>query len=329
MPGRVEWCGLSRPPTAVEPIGGAENPGARKEKDAAFAERFTREALALARLTTRALWPSTTSEGGRPVLSADGVCRWVSLRQLLQTKKLSPEEALAIAPKICEALQYAHEHGVVHRDIKPENVLLNKEGQLKIADFGIAKMVAGRRGNRRSPETSKSSAPSLHGARASGASATGRSPGRHILAGVVFYEMLTGELPLGRFAPPSRKVHVDVRLDEVVLRALEKEPERRYQHASEVRQPWRRLWRRAVQTRPHRRTARDLPQVNQAHRRSVSTAARLDATSSAFCQTCAPESGCCTFSSGFGSALEILSDLSLQRYFAALSEAALFVTDRG
>jgi hypothetical protein len=53
--------------------------------------------------------------------------------------------------------------------------------------------------------------------------------------GVVFYEMLTGELPLGKFQPPSKKVQVDLRLDEVVLRTLEKEPERRYQHASEVK----------------------------------------------------------------------------------------------
>jgi hypothetical protein len=53
--------------------------------------------------------------------------------------------------------------------------------------------------------------------------------------GVVFYEMLTGELPLGMFAPPSKKVQVDVRLDKVVLHSLEKEPERRYQHASEVK----------------------------------------------------------------------------------------------
>jgi hypothetical protein len=53
--------------------------------------------------------------------------------------------------------------------------------------------------------------------------------------GVVLYEMLTGELPIGRFAPPSQKVHVDVRLDDVVLRTLEKEPARRYQQASEVK----------------------------------------------------------------------------------------------
>jgi serine/threonine protein kinase len=52
--------------------------------------------------------------------------------------------------------------------------------------------------------------------------------------GVVFYEMLTGELPLGKFAPPSRKVQVDVRLDEVVMHALEKEPERRYQRVFQV-----------------------------------------------------------------------------------------------
>jgi serine/threonine-protein kinase len=53
--------------------------------------------------------------------------------------------------------------------------------------------------------------------------------------GVVFYEMLTGELPMGRFQPPSHKVHVDVRIDDVVLRALEKEPDRRYQRASHVK----------------------------------------------------------------------------------------------
>src|ERR1035441_5590204 len=53
--------------------------------------------------------------------------------------------------------------------------------------------------------------------------------------GVFFYETLTGEVPMGRFEPPSKRVQVDVRLDEVVLRALEREPARRYQHVSEVK----------------------------------------------------------------------------------------------
>ena len=70
----------------------------------------------------------------------------VNLRRLLDTGKLSPEEALAIVPQICEALQYAHDHGVVHRDIKPENILLDKEGRVKIADFGLAKLVGRKRG---------------------------------------------------------------------------------------------------------------------------------------------------------------------------------------
>ena len=65
----------------------------------------------------------------------------VNLRRLLDTGKLSPEEALAIVPQICDALQYAHDHGVVHRDIKPENILLDKEGRVKIADFGMAKLM--------------------------------------------------------------------------------------------------------------------------------------------------------------------------------------------
>ena len=65
----------------------------------------------------------------------------LNLRRLLDAHKLSPEEALAIVPQICDALQYAHDAGVVHRDIKPENILLDKRGRVKIADFGIAKLM--------------------------------------------------------------------------------------------------------------------------------------------------------------------------------------------
>ena len=109
-----------------------------------FAERFEREAQALARLNHPNI--VTVYDFGE----ADGLyyltmefVDGVSLRQLLQTRKIAPEEALAIVPKICEALQFAHEQGVVHRDIKPENVLLDKQGRVKIADFGIAKIVGG------------------------------------------------------------------------------------------------------------------------------------------------------------------------------------------
>ena len=188
----------------------------------------------------------------------------VNLRRLLDTQKLSPEQALAIVPQICDALQYAHEHGVVHRDIKPENILLDKNGQVKIADFGLAKLMRrrGREGREegRGLESDRLAAASTRPNRTNlGRPATLTAVGQvmgtpHYMApeqiehpqqvdhradiyslGVVFYQMLTGELPIGRFAPPSKKVQIDVRLDDVVLRALEKEPNLRYQQASQIK----------------------------------------------------------------------------------------------
>src|SRR5207245_2930045 len=65
----------------------------------------------------------------------------VNVRQLLRAGQLQPQQALQIVPQICEALQYAHDEGIVHRDIKPENILLDKKGRIKIADFGLAKIL--------------------------------------------------------------------------------------------------------------------------------------------------------------------------------------------
>src|SRR5215472_10683434 len=115
---------------------------AERKSDPQFAERFEREARTLARLhhpNIVAIHEFGETGGNFYLLMefVDGL----TLRQMLQTRKLTPEEALAIVPKICEALQYAHQQGVVHRDIKPENILLDKTGQVKIADFGIAKMM--------------------------------------------------------------------------------------------------------------------------------------------------------------------------------------------
>jgi tRNA A-37 threonylcarbamoyl transferase component Bud32 len=208
-----------------------------KEADPKFAERFTREAQALARLSH----PNIVTvydfgeTGGQFFLLMEYV-DGVSLRQTLHGGRVKPEEALAIVPRICEALQYAHQQGVVHRDIKPENILLDKEGRVKIADFGIAKIVGGDR-SRESITQDQQVVGTPHYMAPEQVEKPQTVDHRADIysLGVVFYEMLTGELPLGKFAPPSRKVEVDVRLDEVVLRTLEKEPERRYQQASQVR----------------------------------------------------------------------------------------------
>src|SRR5207237_7825332 len=93
--------------------------------DPAFAERFAREARALAKLNHPhivAVHDFGEADGLFYLVMeyVDGVNLW----QLLLDGQLPPEEALKIVPQICEALEYAHEEGIVHRDIKPENILL-------------------------------------------------------------------------------------------------------------------------------------------------------------------------------------------------------------
>ncbi|MBL7650407.1 MAG: protein kinase, partial [Candidatus Hydrogenedentes bacterium] len=70
-----------------------------------------------------------------------------NLRQVLEEGAIESGRALPIVMQMCTALEYAHHEGVVHRDIKPENVLLTRSGRVKIADFGLAKLLARREGN--------------------------------------------------------------------------------------------------------------------------------------------------------------------------------------
>ena len=204
--------------------------------DPHFAERFNREARVLAKLNHSNI--VMVHDFGH----ADGfyylIMEYVeglNLRQAMRMGKFSPAEALAIVPKICDALQFAHEQGILHRDIKPENILLDAHGRVKIADFGIAKLVGEEKG-----------AITLTG--------TGASLGTpHYMApeqfenpsqvdhradiyslGVVFYEMLTGELPLGRFSAPSARTPMDERVDAIVLRALARERELRQKDARQL-----------------------------------------------------------------------------------------------
>ena len=205
--------------------------------DATFERRFAQEARALARLNHPHI--VTVYDSG----VVDGLYYFVmeyiagvNLREAIRDHQLEPRQALAIVGQVCEALQYAHDQGVVHRDIKPENILLDQRGRVKIADFGLAKLLAhddddaSLTGTHQVMGTPKYMAPEqLEGTKLVDHRADIYS------LGVVFYELLTGELPLGRFAPPSKHATIDTRLDDVVLRTLEKEPSERYQHASEVK----------------------------------------------------------------------------------------------
>jgi serine/threonine protein kinase len=204
-------------------------------RDPAFAERFAREAQALARLSHPHI-VAIHDFGQRDGLFfflmeyIDGL----NLRQLLDSGTVAPKEALAIVPQICDALQFAHDQGIVHRDIKPENILLDRRGQVKIADFGLAKLM-GRAADAEAVTEKVMGTPQYMAPEQVEHPKDVDHRADIYSLGVVFYQMLTGELPLGRFEPPSHKVLIDVRLDEVVLRALEKEPGRRYQQASQVK----------------------------------------------------------------------------------------------
>lgn len=202
-----------------------------------FAERFNREAKALARLSHPRI--VTVHDFGVAGDLHYLVMEYVdgpNLRQVERNARLTPEQALQIIPQICEALQFAHDQGIVHRDIKPENLLLDRDGNVKITDFGIAKMVGVP-----ADKTSLTGVKDIVGTPHYMAPEQIENPMQvdHradiFSLGVVFYEMLTGELPLGRFDPPSQRVQVDVRLDEVVLRSLEKERDRRYQQAGQLK----------------------------------------------------------------------------------------------
>lgn len=204
--------------------------------DASFAERFAREARALARLNHSNIVSVFDLGRSGPLYYflmefVDGV----NLRQMLKRGALAPREALALMHQVCEAIEYAHGEGVIHRDIKPENILVDPRGRVKIADFGLAKL--------------------LGPAQTAQLTQAGQVMGSfHYMApeqfekplevdhradiyalGVVLYEMLTGELPLGRFELPSKRAAVDSQHDELILRALERNPERRFAQASDLR----------------------------------------------------------------------------------------------
>ena len=203
-----------------------------------FAERFQREAKTLAKLSHPNI-VSIFDQGER-----DG---WVfilmeyvegsDLSRLLEAGALNPEQSLEIAEVLCEALSYAHEQGVIHRDIKPANILLDREGTVKIADFGLAKFAVGQGQDFSLTSGGSSMGTPLYMAPEQRKSSADADPRADLYsAGVVLYEMLTGELPVGRVRPPSESGSAPAALDDVVLKAIEPDPERRFGSATAMRE---------------------------------------------------------------------------------------------
>lgn len=215
-------------------------------RDHAFAGRFEREARLLARLSH----PNIVSvfdygqAGGYFYLLMEYV-DGANLRQATVAGRFTPAQTLGVVQRICEALQFAHEEGVLHRDIKPENILIDTKGRVKLVDFGIAKLLAeSEPGGVSEPPPAPSfltQAGASLGTPAYMAPEQRHSPSEvdHradiFSLGVVFYELLTGKLPPEPLPLASGQCGAGPQVDAIVRQALEPERERRQQSADELR----------------------------------------------------------------------------------------------
>jgi len=206
--------------------------------------RFEREAIALAALDH----PNIVSvfDVGETAAAPSGVRYYFlvmeyvaegSLQRILTDGRLSPFRALTITQQICDALQFAHDHEVVHRDVKPANILLDQTGNVKIADFGLAKFRAGGVGHMTLTDTNMSMGTPLYMAPEQLDETEDVDHRGDIFSlGVVLYQMLTGTTPQGAWDEPSTlQPDVDPRFDDVVTKAMRRNPADRYQQASDLK----------------------------------------------------------------------------------------------
>lgn len=201
------------------------------------AERFHREAKAMAQLSHPHIvhvYDVGEVEGLHYIVME--YIEGIDLAERLRQDRLPPGEAVVIFDQICDALEYAHARGIVHRDIKPANVLIDEEGTAKIADFGLAKLLD----NDRADYTltmAGAAMGTVHYMAPEQSQGLDTTDHRSDIysTGVVFYEMLTGELPVGNFEAVSEVTAVGRELDGIIARAISRAPEKRYQSITELR----------------------------------------------------------------------------------------------
>ncbi len=206
-------------------------------KDHDFEARFEREAQAMAKLNH----PNIVSvidygEAGPDYLYivmelVDGT----DLMDVIRSKQITQEMALALLPQICDALQFAHDHGIVHRDIKPSNIMLTRDGRVKMADFGLAKHFDHADSGFRTQTGTGMGTPDYAAPEQFDPTTQIDHRADIYALGVMIYQMITGALPRGVWKPPSQRAPVSTQWDAVVSRAMQNDPAERYQHASDVK----------------------------------------------------------------------------------------------
>jgi serine/threonine-protein kinase len=223
-------------------------------RDPSFYLRFRREAQNAAALNHPAIvavydtGEATTASGPLPYIVMEYV-DGVTLRDIVHNDgPMPPRRALEVIADACQALNFSHQHGIIHRDVKPANIMISDAGAVKVMDFGIARALADTGNKVTQTAAVIGTAQYLSPEQARGESVDARSDVYSL--GCVLYEMLTGEPPFVGDSPvavayqhvredpipPSQKrAGISAELDAVVLKALTKNPDNRYQSAAEMR----------------------------------------------------------------------------------------------
>ncbi len=215
--------------------------------DKEFLERFQREALAASKVSHHNivnLLDVGEEEGCRYLVME--YMRGRTLKEIIAEKGRLPESVAAqIAIRILSALQHAHNNGIIHRDIKPQNILVNSEGHIKVADFGIARVAGSKTLSK--GDSVMGSVHYFSPEQARGDNVTYASDIYSV--GVVMYEMLTGRVPFdgdtavniamqhisAQPKPPSLVADgISPAMEQVVLIAMSKEPRNRYSDAADM-----------------------------------------------------------------------------------------------
>ena len=203
-----------------------------------FAERFKREARAMARFAHPgiiAVHDAGETDGGLLYFVMEYVDGTDVQQMLAREGRFAPERAMEIAGHVCTALAYAHQRGVVHRDIKPANVMVDAEGGVKVADFGLVKIAAEEAAPLTRPMEAMGTPNYMAPETMLGLDRVDHRADLYAV-GVMLYVMLTGQIPRGTFEAPSRWVAgLDPRLDAVVKQAMQRDPEQRYASAGDLR----------------------------------------------------------------------------------------------
>ena len=223
-------------------------------RDQTFQARFRREAQSAASLNHPSIVAvyDTGEDNAGPSHVPFIVMEYVdgrTIRDLLRDdRRLLPERALEITDGVLRALDYSHRNGIVHRDIKPGNVMLNRSGEIKVMDFGIARAVSDAQATMTQTAQVIGTAQYLSPEQARGERVDARSD--LYSTGCLLYELLTGRPPFTGDSPvaiayqhvrenpiPPSQVDPDVPAwaDAIVLKAMAKSPADRYQTAADMR----------------------------------------------------------------------------------------------